>query len=850
MKLKPKPIIRKSIKEIKAINEKASCVPTFPHLKRKPSAYKLLDTKPTQDEFKIQDIETITNLIKQLDRKELDPVDNISKPTYYKKNTHFERKKNRFITNPALIKQQIADVNTKESINANGSTTLIEESPRKDRIGKTYLPKVVTLPSSLNVLSSFDVSSKDVYYSSLYTENNYGKKVKTFSLPITEKEEQYYKKIKNLIFDNKILNHKEFQPLLQFSQMKQEHFKLFERMKYLKGTKSRSKKNKTTMKKLLSITTKKEYKYVALEKAFLVPLDKIDEFKLLLINNYISQIDFSSTDDKIRKIFVIIDGTVIINSSYIPGVCIEMPRKSYLLKLSPEMRSKYYDNFLKICRGRCNSKCWFKNIVSSHLKLIVDLAEINDNDKFIFISASNSYQGISIPLSNNIMKTYTDNYSKWKKKETEENNSSDDEYKVNYNIDDVYEIYFNELNTIPWDHFKKMSEIKKMYQYDTKTTSISTLKQNTSFSNAIEIMNDDYFYYSDNEKRVIKTKEFIKRTLPTKGAFFIYIQNNIYDTKLANIKKNFTENKAKTIEKNISEMPSEDVIAKYISSNQLMKHFIVPKDKGVLTTQELTDGINLLSQDQPKLKLGKIFNQSKSKREKYPIIQRNIDLNSNPYLDIDKRTQTEYTHLVSYNIPKILSLNNHFNRRQLFTFFTQFKSLVALWLTFHKRIPIAVYGIDFDLFKQCIPELRNEEEKLLKKIFKQMNLSSSTLLSLDEFIEGMSVINRQKTKDKIDFFLEVFDKRHSGIFTYDEVKKISQVAIRRLLVDKLSQNSCINDLRDYLTDFIFGIVNCDKEKGLSIEKMKEMMSNSKEKDLEYLEIFCCAKKANYMYAHY
>ena len=72
-----------------------------------------------------------------------------------------------------------------------------------------------------------------------------------------------------------------------------------------------------------------------------------------------------------------------------------------------------------------------------------------------------------------------------------------------------------------------------------------------------------------------------------------------------------------------------------------------------------------------------------------------------------------------------------------------------------------------------------EKERFVEKLFKQINSTKTSLLSIKDFFEGMYYIQNTDLKEKLDLFLKALDESGKGVLNYNEVIKICKEAIRR-----------------------------------------------------------------------
>lgn len=118
------------------------------------------------------------------------------------------------------------------------------------------------------------------------------------------------------------------------------------------------------------------------------------------------------------------------------------------------------------------------------------------------------------------------------------------------------------------------------------------------------------------------------------------------------------------------------------------------------------------------------------------------------------------------------------------------------------------------------------------------------MLSLEDFVDAMTILNRRELKDQMDFFLKVFDTSNKGKFSFTEVETICKMSIKRLIKNYKNTPAdvdIVNDIASFFAEYLYRICSCDVRKGLPIVKLKNLI-RSDSKELEYLEVFCCTYK--------
>lgn len=112
--------------------------------------------------------------------------------------------------------------------------------------------------------------------------------------------------------------------------------------------------------------------------------------KIIFINEYINKLpkhQFYSDKPRHRKMFVILDGTVAFNNTYIKGHFIEIPSLRYLSFLNTKKeRMKLYNDFIAACMIAFKLRIPIKAVFLINGTFIDDLSLIPESEKAIYIS--------------------------------------------------------------------------------------------------------------------------------------------------------------------------------------------------------------------------------------------------------------------------------------------------------------------------------------------------------------------------------------------------------------------------------------------------------------------------------
>ena len=551
-----------------------------------------------------------------------------------------------------------------------------------------------------------------------------------------------------------------------------------------------------------------------------------------------------------RKIYVIKDSTVISNPRIIPGFVIEIPSINYLKKLKKPQKFYIYKRFLKFISIKFRAKHNFCYIFDKTGNLILDLAQISENDKYVFVSSINYFQGISLSVYKGLIELYIKYFGQNKKKyyyfeesSIDESSKISENNKKNYlnntdEIDDVYDIFFSKgLN------LNKMKDFKKRKKQISKQTSF------TFGINDNEENNYEYLYYSDNEIRKKNLFNHIFKNCKNKIDFYLQSKNTIYDKTLKELELKLSENKAKNKNKqkketiNINSLSADMLLREeYLTEKKLKNRYLfkTKKENKPLTNQNIIDAFNLLQRNDPSMDINKFCIQKKLKKN-LPYVRQNIKDNTDKYPSNHRKTNKIYPSLFNINIPGLLKSHPKYTLHELIKYYTKFKSLINIWFNLYNNVNVVDYGIDFDTFYNCSDELSNEEIEFVKMIYEKINDSPSGILSLEDYIEALNCINQKDSIHQFNLFTKIFLNKDKKILYYKDVLDIAIISIKRIVKrnDTNHDQNIIKDLAKFLANYIFKICNVDVNKGIEVNRLKIMLNSIEGENLDYLKMFLC-----------
>ena len=196
--------------------------------------------------------------------------------------------------------------------------------------------------------------------------------------------------------------------------------------------------------------------------------------------------------------------------------------------------------FYEFAADKFRTHLTFKYIYNKDRNCIIDFADLPENQKYIFVSPSSIFQGLSIPLNKNIIQLYLKHFTEEEDDNFYFNESSNEESFENdknlKNLDDVYDIFLKQnLNQKP-KTFKTKLKNKKP-------------KLNSSFTFGLENQDYEYIIYSDDEQR---KKDFLEnhyKYYHNKLDFFVESQNELFDTRIKLLLSQLTTNEDGKIKK-------------------------------------------------------------------------------------------------------------------------------------------------------------------------------------------------------------------------------------------------------------------------------------------------------------
>lgn len=546
-----------------------------------------------------------------------------------------------------------------------------------------------------------------------------------------------------------------------------------------------------------------------------------ENFIKYMIHKFIDKKYIAPKNKKSRSIYAIMQGSIVITYNDIPGHFINIPISEEIKKIDAENRQKIFQHLLKKLTTIFGCKRNITSIFLPNKELILDLTDIKEEHKYIYLSQTIICKGISIVLSPIFINLYKKEYQGY----------------INYKKikNEKLKLFLNK---------KLKGKKKKNFKIERLTKGITAkrekLKNHYSFSSGEnEIENIKYVYYSDNEekKEEINKKIFDKCFL--KNDFYLLTNESDVDKKLKLLKNSLNYKSSFKLKESYDKYKiSFEKILNRFRNDIHKKYSLNPKNFNSMNSIKDNDNYDFQDLD------GKYENlYLKKKGEKKKII--NMPKHAT-FCNIDKKVNKQYSYFISYNIPKLLDKYKKYNRKKLFDIFIQFKDLIALSLSLNQNELILKNGLDFDTFMNCIFEIQDEEYDFAKNLFSHINKSDSPLLNIEDFIKGMYFIKNSDLTEKLELFSNSLDISNKKEINFQEAIKISKNSILKYLDEKYQnkyKDLILKELSEYLANFIFQLVGIKKNECINIERLKKFIKENRDnKNIRYLEMFYGVKK--------
>ena len=547
-----------------------------------------------------------------------------------------------------------------------------------------------------------------------------------------------------------------------------------------------------------------------------------EQFEKFLIEKFISNHKDNDIikNKKNRKICIILEGKIIINENDINGYFIEIPFSEEINNLTEKKRFLIYGNILKKCQNFFKNQKPLNTLFSPEKEMILDIKEIKDEYKYLYISHNIICKGISMVTTPNFLNIYKKEFKNYLKIENENNKKN---------------------------NYEKICSNKKIYKFKIKriTKGIKSkyekYKPHYSFANGEdEVKYEEFIIYSDNEERKEPAEKNILKNCYLKNDFFLYLNKKNTEKKISELKSKLKFNKPFDFRESYKKFSFnfDKLIEKYKKEIQRQLK-INPR---IYKIDQIDSKINSHNLKYPKDTIANLYLHRNNKK---PFKRAQLKHDSF-YYSADKKANKYYPPFILYNIPKLLSEFKNYTRRRLYEIYMQYKDLVVISYAKNKSDFILKSGVDFDTFWMCVEQLSTEKKKFVEKIYNQINRSKLCVLNMKDFLRGMYFIQNSEITEKLDLFLKALDVSGKGVITYKEAIEICKDSIQRNLSEKNQYNQnnlyALNELSQFFATFIFKLIGVGQNELLKLDDLKKaiLQKNNEFNEIEYLEMFCGA----------
>jgi hypothetical protein len=278
---------------------------------------------------------------------------------------------------------------------------------------------------------------------------------------------------------------------------------------------------------------------------------------------------------------------------------------------------------------------------------------------------------------------------------------------------------------------------------------------------------EEYEYYSDNEKRKKNVSLYMTKEYPERVDAYLYLYEHSTFIKEKLIKKKYKEIVKNFKKSRVNERTKAGMyklLDRYNAERaKKYKINILKHDDNKGKDEVASKATMLMKAFLERLKIFRIGNTEdldinalqSSERLSQKFINKNKKSVEDLYYQINFNVEKFYPDLISFNIPKILKNYPNLKRRELYEIFIQYKTLIKVCIALNKTMKILNRGLDFNIFKNGVSQMRTESEELAQKIFETINERNNNFLTWDEFMKGMLTIKSKNISDKIDMFFKV-----------------------------------------------------------------------------------------------
>lgn len=537
--------------------------------------------------------------------------------------------------------------------------------------------------------------------------------------------------------------------------------------------------------------------------------------------NTVHKDKFKCNITQYRKVFVIKDGTVILNRKIIPGYFIDIPQRKYVIGInSKQSRLKLFKEFMLKCKETFNEGVVeFKSVFLPNGIVVNDLGQVPENEDVLFVSKGNVFQGVHIHNTkvngvNGVgIKTYT-------------NDDNDDLLKLN-DTKNALVLPYKATQLCNTNNNNNNNNNVRKYKFKTKVKHTTYLNDNSfTFGYTVNKLSDKdvYVYYSENElPRTSSSSSHLKLTQHEKTQHMLSLLSTISEYEHIDMLRTITEIKRTNtnhIHHTLSKRPNENT---YDGLNTLINNY----NNTRFPTSSLPKPHHPPSHPHHKSLPYILKNKLQTRTTLTPFAITAVN--------------TKFPDLISQNIPSLIHKYKYLKRNLLYELYTQYKLFMIICCTITSNLNQVHKGLDFNSFYNCLPQVRGQGKILGEKLFNSLLGLGECNLDWVKYLEGMLTMRNKEISEKIDVFFSIIDTNENGMLSYDEVYELSKVSLERTIFGRPQKedDTVIAGVAEHFANLIFELVDIPRHKEISFELIKEKIIEGKEA-AEYLNMFICA----------
>ena len=542
--------------------------------------------------------------------------------------------------------------------------------------------------------------------------------------------------------------------------------------------------------------------------------------------NTVHKDKFKCDIPRYRKVFVIKDGTVILNRKVIPGHFIDIPERKYVITIdNVQRRNKLFNEMLLKCKEAFNNSgvVEFKSVFLPNGIVVHDLCQIPDNENVLFVSKGNIFQGVHIHNTTNAMIVNNDS-----KPCTDDDN---DLLKLN---DTKHALMFPS-STLCNSNNNSKSSVRK-YKFKTKVKHAPYLTDNSfTFGYTLDKLSDKdiYMYYSENElpsyhtRKHFNTSTTLKLTQSEKTQHMLSLLTTISEYEHADMLRTIHQlkrNNTHQIQQALSKRPNENT---YEGLNVLIDKYNTARI-GMSKPKHNTPLCN--------------SNSPPHQQRSLPyIIKNKLQTRTTLTPFAISAVNAKFPDLIHQNIPSLIHKYKYLKRNLLYELYTQYKLFMIICCTITSNLNQVHRGLDFNSFYNSLPQVRGQGKILGEKLFNSLLGLGQCNLDWVKYLEGMLTMRNKEISEKIDVFFSIIDTNENGMLSYDEVYELSKVSLERTIFGRPQKedDTVIAGVAEHFANLIFQLVDIPRHKEISFELIKEKIIEGKEA-AEYLSMFIFA----------